>query len=173
MWWSEAARRGATIALALCLGACGFEPLYGPQSDGRSIIDITRAIDVAPIPDRLGQVVRNHLRQGLTPRGAPRAPRYRLVVTLRTTEEGLAFERDDSVTRYNVILSASYDLTDIKSGRHVSRGIVRSITAYNVVQSDYATISAAQDARLRLAREVSTEIQTRLSMDLARADGGS
>jgi len=147
---------------------CGFEPLYGQRGGGDSVVSHIAAIEVVAIPDRLGQMVRNHLRNGLTPYGAPDTPRYRLHVTLRKIEEGIAFQKDDAVTRFNVILFASYDLVEVATGGRVIRGLVRSIAAYNVVRSDYATIAAARDAEARVAEGVSDEIQTRIAIDLTR-----
>ena len=173
MSWSEPARHAAAICLVSlmvlpAMVACGFEPLYGQRAGGDSVVAHAAAIEVMAIPDRLGQVVRNHLRDGLTPYGVPDAPRYRLSVTLRKTEEGIAFQKDDAVTRYNVILWASYDLVEVATGARVTKGLVRSIAAYNVVRSDYATIAAARDAEARVAEAVSDEIQTRIAIDLAR-----
>jgi len=172
MSWSKAARRGAAMCLlalvVVAVTTCGFEPLYGQRGGGDSVVAHIAAIEVMAIPDRLGQVVRNHLREGLTPYGAPDTPRYRLHVTLRKIEEGIAFQKDDAVTRFNVILFASYDLVEAATGSHVTRGLVRSIAAYNVVRSDYATIAAARDAEARVAESVSDEIQTRIAIDLAR-----
>ena len=173
MSWSKAARRTAAICLFALMAVpvmttCGFEPLYGQRGGGDSVVAHIAGIEVMAIPDRLGQVVRNHLRDGLTPYGAPDTPRYRLHVTLRKTEEGIAFQKDGAVTRFNVTLFASYDLVEVATGARVTQGLVRSIAAYNVVSSDYAAIAAARDAEARVAEGVSDEIQTRIAIDLAR-----
>ena len=58
---------------ALILTGCGFQPLYGAKSGAKQSASVTTmaAIDVAPITDRAGQVLRN----GLLDRITPRAPR--------------------------------------------------------------------------------------------------
>ena len=170
MWWF----RGAAAALALAPVACGFQPLYGEREHGLETLAALAAVRIAPIPDRIGQVVRNHLLDRLTPRGAPAAARYRLTVTLRKAKEGLAFQQDESVTRFDVTLTAAYELSDIASGDTLAKGSARSIASYNVVRSDFANTAAERDAELRLAREVSEEIALRLAVALGRrfADGG-
>ena len=158
--------RTAVVALCAVAAACGFQPLHAPG--GGAVPSVLARIDVAPIPNRLGQVVRNHLVERLTPRGSPIAAEYRVVVSLRLSKEALAIARDDSATRFNVSLEASYDLLLISSGDIVLRGTVRSISAYNVVSSDYANVVAQRDAELRAAREVGDEMTTRLSVFLAQ-----
>ena len=164
MWWSS----GAVAALAMALAACGFQPLYGEREQGVEAVAALAEIRIGPIPDRLGQVVRNHLLDLLTPRGAPAEPRYRLSVRLRKTKEGLAFEQDESVTRFDVTIAADYELIEIAGGGTVARGTARSIASYNVVRSDFANTAAERDAELRLARELSDEISLRLAVALDR-----
>lgn len=162
MWWF----RGP--ALALALAACGFQPLYGERERGAETLAALALVRIAPIPDRLGQVIRNHLLDIVTPRGRPSEPRYRLTVKLRKTKEGLAFEQDESVTRFDVIVAADYRLAEIAGGDTIAKGTARSIASYNVVRSDFANIAAERDAELRLARELSDEIALRLSVAFGR-----
>ena len=164
MWWSS----GVAAALGLALAACGFEPLYGERGHGAETRAALADVRVAPIPDRLGQVVRNHLLDLLTPRGTPSEARYRLTVSLRKVKEGLAFEQDESVTRFDVTITADYELVEIAGGDTIAKGAARSIASYNVVRSDFANTAAERDAELRLARELSDEIALRLAVAFGR-----
>jgi LPS-assembly lipoprotein len=158
--------RITVIAVFAVAAGCGFQPLHAPGGGGDP--SVLSKVDVAPIPNRLGQVVRNRLVEQLTPRGSPIAAKYRVVVSLRLSKEALAIGRDDSATRYNVSLEATYDLLLVSSGDTVLQGTVRSVAAYNVVSSDYANVVAERDAKLRAAREVGDEIKLRLAVDLAK-----
>ncbi|MBM3517739.1 MAG: hypothetical protein FJX56_07635 [Alphaproteobacteria bacterium] len=169
MSWSRALALGVLLAST----GCGFRPLYGEHGAAESARIRLEAVEIAPIPDRVGQVVRNHLRDLLTPRGRTAAPMFRLDVALEKTTEGLAFARDDTVTRFSLTLAAHYDLVELASGRPLVSGRTRSIAAYNVVESDYATIAAARDAEARVARAVSEEIALRLAVYLGAAPGAS
>ena len=59
--------RSFAIALALCAGAgalagCGFQPLYGgTTASGAKLAEVMAAVDINPIPGRVGQRVRNEL----------------------------------------------------------------------------------------------------------------
>jgi len=156
------------IAVFAVAVGCGFQPLHAPGSG--AVPSVLSKVDVAPIPNRLGQVVRNRLFEQLTPRGSPIAAKYRVVVSLRLSKEALAIGRDDSATRYNVSLEATYNLLLVSSGDTVLQGTVRSVAAYNVVSSDYANVVAERDAELRAAREVGDEIKLRLAVYLAKTN---
>lgn len=161
----------AGLALA-ALGGCGFTPLYATQTANGPMSAALSAIRVEPIPDRLGQYVRNNLIDLLNPQGEPQAPAYRLIVRLSEDREGLAIERDTSITRYNYSLLAHYELRD-GAGHVVESGKARAIAAYNVVSSQFATLSAEKDAQMRAAREVAETIRLRLAAGFNRRTGQS
>ena len=158
--------RTTVIAVFAVASACGFQPLHAPG--GGAVPSVLAKIDVAPIPDRLGQVVRNYLVDWLTPRGSPIAAKYRVVVSLQLSKEALAIARDDSATRFNVSLEATYDLLLVSSGDIVLKGTVRSVSAYNIVSSDYANVIAERNAELRSARKISDAVKTQLSIYLSQ-----
>ena len=159
----------AGLVLA-ALGGCGFTPLYATQTaSGPMSVDLA-AIRVAPIPDRLGQYVRNNLIDLLNPQGEPQTPAYRLIVRLSEDREGLAIERDTSITRYNYTLIAHYELRDA-TDHVVESGKARAIAAYNVVSSQFATLAAENDAQMRASREVAETIRLRLAAGFNRRAG--
>lgn len=162
-------RTGPAVAAALIsasVAACGFRPLHAPG--GGAAPEVLAGIEIAPMPDRLGRVVRNRLLDRLTPRGPSAAPAYRLAVSLRASREALAITREAATTRFNVSLEADYVLSSVATGEAVSRGRVRSVTAYNVVASDYANVVAERDAERRAAGEIADELKTRVAAFLAR-----
>lgn len=158
-----------SLLLALAVGGCGFEPVYKGGARGVTVPQMA-AISVAPIDDRLGQVVRNHLLDLLTPKGTPARPLYRLEVKLRETKDGLALEQDESVTRFNLTLHATFEMNDLRTDRKILEGSTRAIAAYNVVRSDYANLIAERDARSRSSQEVAQEIKTRIAVYFRRQD---
>ena len=77
----------AVVAGLLSLGAsgCGFHPMYGPTASGANLTDVMKSVQVATIPSRTGQRLRNELIFGTTGGGEPLAPVYRLDIALRET----------------------------------------------------------------------------------------
>ena len=87
-----------------------------------------------------------------------------------TLREGVAFEKDESVTRFNLTVSASYQLVEIGTGSILSSGATRSVAAFNVVQSEFANISAEADAERRAALAVGENIWIRLGVYFAKVN---
>ena len=152
----------ATIIVA----ACGFQPLYGSGQGvlSSAVVEDLAAVRITAISDRVGQIVRNDLLDRLNPFGEPTSPRFSLAVELEEAKEGLAIQIDDTVTRFNLTLTANYFLTDAQTGAMLTAGSVRATAAYNVLRSDFANVIAERDAQQRAAREIADELNTRLAV---------
>jgi len=175
MSWSERTRTrlvAGLIAAFVGLSGCGFEPLYSPRAQTSAVAE-TSLVGIASLPDRTGQLLRNELVDRLNPNGEPDRPRYHLGLSIAARREGLAFQRDLTVTRYKFVLSTSYVLNDSVSGTTILRGQARAVAAYNVVQSEFANVVAERDAEARAAREVGEEVALRIAVFLGGRGQGS
>ena len=65
-------------------------------------------------------------------------------------------------------LTAQYRLSEIGTGKAVYDGRSRATASYNIVESQYATIAAEKNARLRASRIVAEDIAVRVSVCLSR-----
>jgi LPS-assembly lipoprotein len=172
MLWSDptAVRvAGRRFALALAgalvlsgLTACGFQPLYGTKATRDRAVAGLNGVAIDPIPDRIGQMVRNNLIDRMHTKGGRGTQRYHLKVSLSESSEGLAVRSDDVVTRRNLTLSAEYQIVQSGSGEVLFKGDTFSVAAYNIGDSEFANLSAQRDARVRTAREVSEEIKNQV-----------
>jgi LPS-assembly lipoprotein len=151
------------LLCGFALTACGFHPLYGRGGASPAIM---ASIYVDPIPERTGYELRNSLMDLLDSGGAG-SKRYRLNVRLADQRKGIALQNDATITRYNYLLDADYELTD-STGKIVTRGHQSTLTAYNVVASPYATLAARQDAQKRAAQDLAQRIQLDLGVFFAR-----
>jgi LPS-assembly lipoprotein len=152
-----------TFAL-LTLSACGFTPMYAENSAGEGVPEDFASISIAPIQDRIGQVVRNHLLDRINPYGQPAVPQYVLRVSLQESVEGFGFRSDEAVTRESFTLTAVYQLVEQSSGDVVLQDELRAVQAYDVVQSDFANFSTQQDAEARTAQQVADLLTARLGL---------
>jgi LPS-assembly lipoprotein len=159
--------RAFLVTGLLVLSACGFEPLYRTADRGAETEQLLSRIEVPPIADRLGQLVRTVLNDRLKPRAAPQ-PLYAVVVTLTESTQGLAVRRDASATRANLIVNATFTLSDISGGENLLSGKIRSVNGYDILTSDFATLAAEKDARRRGARDVADAIFDRLAIYMSR-----
>lgn len=162
------------LSFVLCLLAltgCGFSPLYGQRGAAGSVPNQLGGIDIGAIEGRVGQQLRNHLIDRFSARGAARADPYRLEVSLTERKEGFLIRQDEAVTRYNYRLSGAFRLIRVKDQQLLFEDGVRTSVSYNVVQSEFATLSAERDAEARAARDLGDEIATRLAIFFHRPPG--
>lgn len=175
MWWSETRFRffaAATAALLiLSASGCGFRPLYGKNSAGEVEVHLSQ-VKIAVIPDRVGQQVHNYLLDRINRKGRPSEPLYLLTVSLEMEKVELGIERDETATRAKLVLTASFQLQDIRTEEVLLKRFARSNNSYNIVDSAVATRSAELDAIDRAARDVSEEIRLMLALYFRRANTG-
>ncbi|MDO9487588.1 MAG: LPS assembly lipoprotein LptE [Sphingomonadaceae bacterium] len=158
--------RALAVAASLALASCGLQPVY--QGGARSAAAQAMAsIEVAPIPDRAGYLIRNALQDRLGG-AAGGAARYRLEVELDDSIEGFGIRGDDSITRERRTLRARYRLVSSDGTRTLLDATARSDAGIDVVRSsDFAVIAAENSALERLAVDLAEQIGTRLAL-LAR-----
>lgn len=156
------------LTAALFFSACGFEPVYTSRTTGDTLINETLvSVSVDPIPGRLGRDVRNALIRGLSGRIRNVPIAYDLKVRLNTTVKGVTVEADDAINRYNLRLTANYQLTDLAGDAVVFEGRARIFGAYDVVASEFATLIARRDIEQRAAREAAEDIEAKLAVFFA------
>lgn len=173
MWWSDIrfGRFGAKLAVAgacvllLGLSGCGFQPLYGPAETGQSsTTDDLAAVRVVPLKDRIGQQFHNLMIDRLNPKGQSSRPDYALYVKLTKTINKVAIRKDETASRANLILRASFILRDQETTEALLRGDLRSINSYNILDSQFPTYVSEADATERGLRELSDDLRVRLAV---------
>ncbi|MGY8956491.1 MAG: LPS assembly lipoprotein LptE [Alphaproteobacteria bacterium] len=160
--------RHLLVVGCLTLAACGFEPLYGDRTDAAATEDILAFVSVPPIANRTGQMVRIELTNRLTPTRPSPPSRYTLNVKLTQSKVSLAVKNDASATRANLTITASFELLLNSDSTVLTKGFVRSVNGYDILLSDFATLSAEADARRRGAKDISDGIVDRLAIYMAR-----
>jgi LPS-assembly lipoprotein len=153
--------------VGLLLSACGFEPLLGqfPASAGRANLSEIR---VETIPDRSGQLLRNHLVDAF---GSKLPSRYTLTIQLREPRQILAVRRDDVISRSGYTATASFSLAEV-GGKSIFAGTSTYTTDYEIANSEFATIASRDNARDRTLELVSADIRAQIAVFFRnRADG--
>ena len=68
----------------MALAGCGFQPLYGgTTAGGAKLVEVMKAVDITPIPGRVGQKLRNELIFATTGGGDPAPTRYKLDIAIK------------------------------------------------------------------------------------------
>ena len=155
--------RAFAFALLLALGGCGLQPMYAGGSAG-AVASGLSSIEVAPIPERAGWLVRHAIIDRLG--GEPATARYRLEVELDDDLSGFGIRGDSAVTRERRTLRARYRLVDLGTNLVVVDATAGSDAGIDVVSSEYATVAAEQTAQERLARVIADQMVSRLALFL-------
>ncbi|MFD2263665.1 LPS assembly lipoprotein LptE [Lacibacterium aquatile] len=153
----------AAAFLASC-GPGGFQPLHGDRK-GQVADTSLAAIQITPIPDRTGQLLRNYLTDRFAAGSA--AARWRLDVKVVESGTSVGLQRDATTTYGRLALTADYTLTEIQSGRQLVKDQTRSLMGYVLLEGGFPSITAQNDARERAIREVGDQLATRLMARLA------
>jgi LPS-assembly lipoprotein len=155
MWCSDRRAFLAGVA-AFALTGCRFEPVYGPGGAGRALMGAVRADDpvsradyqfVAALEERLGRPVQ---------------PRYALAYRIGQTQLETGVVRGLGPTRIQLSGTLDFVLTDAATGAQVARGQVAADSAWSTTSNQLATLTAAEDAELRLMRMLVDGLITRL-----------
>jgi LPS-assembly lipoprotein len=123
-------------------------------------------VEVSPIPERAGWLVRNALVDRLG--GEAGDPAYRLEVELDDDLTAFGIRGDAAVTRERRTLRARYRLVDLKTGEVVLDATAGSDAGIDIVSSEYATVAAEQTAQERLAGVVADQMVARLALFMSR-----
>ncbi|MBT06316.1 MAG: hypothetical protein CMM32_05290 [Rhodospirillaceae bacterium] len=156
----------ALLALALFSG-CGFQPLYGGRLGGSVLADLS-SIELGPLEGVIGVQLQNTLQDNLQLNNR-KAKAHTLALTYDTASYPMITARDSQISRYTMILTVHYKLFEVSSGSMVMAGHTSAHASYNVISDNvYATFVAEEEASLRAAKQIGSQIASVLSLHFAR-----
>lgn len=171
MSWSRTGlgRWFAVWLVTTSLSGC-FHPLYSGGANG-SVARELAAIDVAPIPDRLGYYLANELTFAFRGGGEALPSKYRLTVTLHERVQApLVDTVSGRATAATVGVDAEYKLVALGTSDIVASGTAFVAEAYDRSNQRFANIRAARDAEIRGAKSLADQIRTRVSASFKSAE---
>lgn len=162
-------RRRQLLALGAggALSGCGFQPVYMPTASGTAGAPQRElaAIQVALIPDRPGQLLRQALQDRLEMGASGVARRYDLTVSFWIAGEGIAVQQDSTATRLRETGNANWTLVAQDVGRtRLTSGFARAIDAINITDEQYF---GADLENKSLQRRMAGAIADQITMQLA------
>lgn len=124
-------------------------------------------IKIAGIPNREGQMLRNHLIDRLYLNGEPQAPRYTLSFTEVTeARSDLDITKSSEATRSQLTLKTTMMLTDDK-GQQVLVRDLKTVTSFNVLGSEFATRITEKSARESALEDIARQAELGLNLYFA------
>jgi LPS-assembly lipoprotein len=161
-------RRGVlALAAGATLSGCGFQPVYMPTASGSPGVAQRElaAINVAIIPDRAGQLLRQALQDRLQKGASGVERRYNLTVGFWVGAEGIAVETGDVTTRLRGSGNAIWTLSAEDPARTVlTRGQAQSLDALNVLDTQYFATDLELEA---LFKRVADALADQITLQLA------
>jgi len=159
------------LVLVTLLSGCGFRPLYlkgkqNPQPD-------LTAIEIRPIVDRKGQILRNLLLDQLMPKGPSAHPVYVLDVAVDFSVKNLGIRHNDRATRSLMKVTATYSLRRKQDEALLFSSASQANSGYDILDSDFATLVAEKDALQHSLETIAQDIKLRLSFLFSGDPGGN
>jgi len=169
------------LPAALALVGCGFHPLYGEMNGKPGAASNFPLVYVPPIElENAGYELRNDLLDLTQAKSQPAGALYDFRIIARDRNQDIAVQntqvgpvKEVEITRYNYTLIVNYQLVDRKTQKVLAKGSESSLSAYDVVNNPYATLSAQQDAQARTAQDIAEKLRLRLALYFAQAQGAA
>ncbi len=173
---SYRSQRRIVLSGLIALAGCGFAPAYGTRGPARALLG-TVAVDPPTNRESFNFVRQLELRLGHASQ-----PRYRLKHSIGVTLDGVGLTSAQETTRYNIVGTAAFTLSDSATDEILVSDRVTAFTGYSVgtvdttvsppsTSSTVSTRAAEQDAHDRLMVDLADQVVTRLiaaSPDLAQ-----
>jgi LPS-assembly lipoprotein len=166
--------RGLSLLLASApaMAACsngGFRPLYGATPSGAGLQERMAQVDIAPIPGRVGQRIRNELVFHSAGASQPPPPSHRLEVALSETILSTLVKVDGDSLGSIYQATASFKLINVKDKKVVLEGTSYARAGFERFSSIYSNVRARDDAENRAARTIAEDLKSRLAAYLSGA----
>ncbi len=160
----------ALYAAVLLLAACGFHPVYGVNKHTAVGVESKLAlVDIASIPDREGQYLRNELIDKFYRTGRPLNAQYTLeVAPIIESLTDLDITKNSDATRGQLRLSTTMLLRDKQTAEILLSRNIYSITSYNVLNSEFSTRVSEDNTRRNALDDLARQIETQINLYLKR-----
>ncbi len=162
--WS---RLASLAAVGLALSACGFRPMDAHRPDEPGAPELAR-IDIPPIPERVGQLMRSGIARRLNPSGAAADSAYTLRVSYGAATVGRGTRSDDSAIRNDYVLNVSFSLEAKPDGdtpgRLLLSGTSSAVTRHNNPEQLYAGYVSERAAQERAADMAAEDVARQIRL---------
>ena len=169
MSWFDRGRLFAALALAATTSGC-FQPLYS-ETAHPGLVQALRAIEVAPVPERMGHYLTDDLISRINGSGETPPPRYRLTIKLSQSVTTPTIESQiQTADAATVTGTATFALVKIEGGKQIYAGSATSSAVYDRTLQGFADLRAGRDAEIRVAKSLADEIELRVAGALSKTE---
>ena len=160
---------GGVLAMALagCAGGDGFRPMYAATASGSRLQEKLAAVDVALIPSRVGQRIRNEIIFQSTGGGNAAPPSYKLDVSIKESVASMLVKSTGEAASSVYQIEASFTLVDLKTKKVLLRGGSHARAGFDRFPSIYSNVRAREDAENRAANVIAEDVKSRVAAFLS------
>lgn len=161
------------LPVCLALGACGFQPVHGNfglnASENQTLRQTLQHVQIANIPDRNGQFLRNELIDRFYKDGRPTDTRFELKISpIQETVSDLDLTKESDATRSQLKMNTDMRLVDKETGEVVLSRALTAVSSYNILVSEFATRVSEQNTRENALNDIARQIELHLSLYFKR-----
>ena len=154
-------RKLAFGVLFLSIASCGWQPVYYRE---KSDVPVETAfVNVLPVPEEVGRLLTQQLRDLLNPQNENVDKKYALSVSLEerlNTDQGIL--GDNTSTRATMKITARFQLK--KGDKALLNDTAFAASSYNILMLPYPTVTAENTTRKRLIDVLADKIAMRLAV---------
>ncbi|MFC7395868.1 LPS assembly lipoprotein LptE [Chelatococcus sp. GCM10030263] len=157
-----------TLAATVLLGGC-FRPLYATSATGTSVHDELATVDVASMPnvagqERLSHYLRNELVFQLNGGAPAMTKRYRLEMTSsESVQTAIVNSQTGNAESATLNGTAHFTVRPIAGGDPIVNATATASASYDRNPQRFASIRAAREAEILVAKQLAEQIKTRLA----------
>lgn len=153
------------VAALLPLAGCGFHAVYGRTGSVPGAAAELATVHVGLLPERSGQLLRLALQERLERGGTGIGYRYELQVGFALADQGIAIQRDNSITRERLVGTADFTLFGNDPARPtLFGGSARKVDGFDIVDQEFF---AADLQRETVTRRIAEALADQISLQLA------
>ena len=142
------------------LAACGFKPMHAPATFGGKTYDYSNIAVATTAEEKIDFLLKQSLRDRM---GENTNTNYILNISPKLSRRTLGISDDDVASRYDLAMTAKFELVDRKSNDVVYKDSVRAISTFGAPRDPYGTVSAENNATEQVASETADRIIIRLA----------
>lgn len=164
-------KRALATVMVLVLAGCGFQPLYGSNSDRD--IEVSTYLSSIRFSQRsgaLGQRLQNALEDSFNPDASSSlyGKSFRMEFSLESRRDAVVIEQDGAIARFNILLSSPYRLIDDETGEVLDKGTIRRTASFYNAPEKFAAYTAEKDAVERALKELAEDYRLRIAAYFAQ-----
>ena len=151
------------LLMLFFISACGFSPLHSPTNTTNSSLFENISVELNEIEDIGNKEIGFYLIQRIRDRIGTNQGKDVLILTPVIGRTGYGTSSDDVASRYDIILTVSYEIRNKKTGDLLSKGSVRGSSTFAAPIDPYGLIAASNDAEQVIAKDVADRLLFKLA----------